>query len=144
MATEEEKLFELIDAYWDRAHAEGKKGRTVDTPAGDAAVTRARIADAISRLVGERDEARALSKEIYDRHGATIDRANHVTAALTAADARVAQLETALKPFASEASRYDPDDGDGAQRAWHSDCTIADFRRARTALSQPPDRESGT
>lgn len=69
---------------------------------------------------------------------------------LIAAEARVAQLETALKPFA-EWPGYRPNAMDSTA-VWtvtihskeKSGLTMSDFRRARTALSQSPDRESGT
>ena len=48
----------------------------------------------------------------------------------------LARMGEALKPFASEASRYG-EYGDGSQRAWLN-CTVADLRAARSALQSTP------
>jgi len=58
-----------------------------------------------------------------------------------AADARIAELEAALMPFAEQAERYDPDEGDDLQSAWDSGgITIGDLRRARAVLN-PGDQK---
>jgi hypothetical protein len=56
-------------------------------------------------------------------------------AALTAA-------EVALKPFADEADRYEPDEGDGDHPAWDTTITIGDLRRARAALRPVATQEN--
>ncbi len=54
---------------------------------------------------------------------------------LLAITARVAELEAALKPFAEEAQRYEPDDGDSNMPAWSSnEFCIGHFRRAAAAM----------
>lgn len=55
---------------------------------------------------------------------------------LTEAAARIAQLEAALRPFAKEADRYDPDDGDGDLPAWDTQVLTKDLRNARAALGE--------
>ena len=72
---------------------------------------------------------------------AGLQAANSLRSALTAAEAKIARMGEALKPFASEASRYG-EYGDGSQRAWLN-CTVADLRAARSAL-QSEDREGVT
>lgn len=48
----------------------------------------------------------------------------------------IERLQAALKPFAKEADRYDPDEGDDDRPAWDTQFTIGVFRRARAALTQ--------
>ena len=51
------------------------------------------------------------------------------------------RLRAALEPFAREADRYEPDEGDDRDRMWDTDgCTlrIGDLRRARAALEGKP------
>jgi hypothetical protein len=48
--------------------------------------------------------------------------------------ARVAELEAALKPFAEEATAYDPPDGGDQDKAWSSYIPIGWLRRARSVL----------
>ena len=64
--------------------------------------------------------------------------ARKLSEANTELTAKVALLTEALRPFASEAARYGAY-GDGSQRAWLN-CTVADLRSARRALSEP-DKE---
>lgn len=56
-------------------------------------------------------------------------------ARLTALEAENARLREALKPFADEAFRYEPDENDGFFNAWDSTFSIGDLRRARKALN---------
>lgn len=54
---------------------------------------------------------------------------------IVALEARVAELEAALRPFAEEAQRYEPDDGDSNMPAWSSnEFSIGHFRRAAAAM----------
>lgn len=53
------------------------------------------------------------------------------------------KLRKALKPFAFEADRYDPDEGDGLHRAWDSLFLIKQLRAARTALKETFPKEKG-
>lgn len=46
------------------------------------------------------------------------------------------RLREALTPFAKEAARYDPPDGDGIYTAWDSAFKIDDLRRAAAALEK--------
>ena len=62
---------------------------------------------------------------------------------LTALNAATAELEEergrlreALRPFADEAERYDPDEGDDRDVAWVSDFPIGALRRARSAIAK--------
>lgn len=60
---------------------------------------------------------------------------NSHEAEVKALTARVAELEAALKPFAEEAQRYEPDDGDSNMPAWSSnEFCIGHFRRAAAAM----------
>jgi len=52
--------------------------------------------------------------------------------------ARVGKLEKALKPFADEAPRYEPDEGDDKDTAWDSLFEIGDLRRAAAAMEGKP------
>ncbi len=59
-----------------------------------------------------------------------------------AAAARIAELEAerdrlkaALKPFADEADKYEPDEDDDGMEAWASGFTVGDLRAARAALA---------
>jgi hypothetical protein len=49
----------------------------------------------------------------------------------------IAEVKAALEPFAKEADRYDPDEGDDGQFAWANSggVTIGMLRRAREALA---------
>ena len=57
-----------------------------------------------------------------------------LSAALTAAKAENEALREALKPFADEAKRYDPPEGEGGDPAWASSFNIGQLRAARNAL----------
>ncbi|MDE2096631.1 MAG: hypothetical protein KGL39_05235 [Patescibacteria group bacterium] len=59
-----------------------------------------------------------------------------LSAQITAALARIKELEDGLRPFADAASTYDPDEGDGSNVAWMHDFTIASLRRARDLLAK--------
>jgi hypothetical protein len=91
----------------------------------------------IRALVVERDEA---VKEKQRQALATIaveGQAMDNYERAEAAESRVKVLEDALQPFASRATRYDPDTGDSDLQDWcqKSPLTlIGDLRRARTAL----------
>lgn len=54
--------------------------------------------------------------------------------ALIEAERRINALEKALKPFADEAERYEPDEGDDSTTAWATSFDIGYLRRARAAL----------
>ena len=45
-------------------------------------------------------------------------------------------MREALKPFAVEARRYDPPEGDNDLKAWSSQFTIGDLRRAAEAYQE--------
>lgn len=49
---------------------------------------------------------------------------------LTALRAKVKSQAEALRPFAAEAKRYEPNEGDNDLKAWSSQFTIGDLRRA--------------
>lgn len=49
--------------------------------------------------------------------------------------ARVERAEKALKVFADQAGKYDPDEGDNDFWAFDSEFTIGDLRRARSAIT---------
>jgi chromosome segregation ATPase len=135
--------------------------RTGDTEDGeyelfdveDAAQTMHEAADRISTLERELVEMRSAVEQLRGEsylasaEAAEFHRDNAVTmwdaerARATAAEAKVARRGEALKPFASEASRYG-EYGDGSQRAWLN-CTVADLRAARSALQSENDREGG-
>lgn len=54
--------------------------------------------------------------------------------------ARAERAEAALKPFAEEAKRYDPDDGDGEEWLWAASdghLRIKHLREARDAIARP-------
>ncbi len=62
--------------------------------------------------------------------------------AATEAAARIAELEAALKPFADEAARYDPDENDNQSLAWASTSfRIGQLRAARAARYPAPSGE---
>ena len=104
---------------------------------------RALVAEANNSLYGSQGYFHSLNGGPFDKYHLATGIENLKASsreqwrALAASQAEASRLREALTPFASEASRYDPDDGDGPQRAWCSDCTIADFRRARAALEKP-------
>lgn len=50
----------------------------------------------------------------------------------------------ALRPFAEEADRYEPDEGDGDHPAWDTTVTIGDLRRARAALPCSAEATQGS
>ena len=50
-------------------------------------------------------------------------------------DPALKAAEEALKPFANEAARYEPDEGDGVNIAWDSRFTIGNLRAAAAALA---------
>jgi hypothetical protein len=54
----------------------------------------------------------------------------------TAAEARVRELESGLKPFAQLADKYDPPEGDDDHTTWDQTAlaTLGDLRRARALL----------
>lgn len=95
-------------------------------------VARARKAIEIAEAMGVRGKH---NSSIYNV-------ADELVSALTAAEARVAQLETALKPFALEADGLRNHTGDNQSIRLYA--RAGDIRAARTALSQSPGRESGT
>lgn len=52
--------------------------------------------------------------------------------------------DEALAPFATEADRYEPDEGDSAHRIYMTDVlTIGDLRRAKAARSPSPEPKEG-
>ena len=113
--------------------------------------TMSAAADAIERLVRERDEAQALNnKYAWERDKAREERdvaerrsEDHwkprVTAAesrASSAEAQLAEMREALRPFAEAAAGYDPDEGEDRDVAWAHDFTIGSLRRARRVLSK--------
>ena len=99
----------------------------------------AAVIGAITALERELEEARA-ERDSYERQ--TLEKIEllfSIDDDLTAAEAKVARMGEALKPFASEAGRYGAY-GDGSQRAWLN-CTVADLRAARSALQSEKDRK---
>jgi len=153
MATEEEKLVERLRAGDKFAKAEDCRHDRCNCAIMDEA------ADAISRLVGERD-ARQEDSDTYkaamklyfeqsiSEHNAKVE----AMARATAAEARVAQLETALNGLVN---RLDEAHADPRYKAvwtiaqlhgapYSGPTYTAELAAARTALSQSPDRESGT
>lgn len=91
----------------------------------------------VARLTEKRDEALALAEgpsTLLDLARGAVERGFQ----LNAAETRIAALEAALKPFADEAERYDPDEGDSHYVAWASDFLIGSLRRARAALTPDP------
>lgn len=50
--------------------------------------------------------------------------------------ARVARLEGAMKPFAEESFRYDPDEDDDGRTAYDTYIKIGQLRAARRALEE--------
>ena len=91
-----------------------------------------------------------LDKEACQR---AADEIRGLLARATAAEARVAQLETALKPFSVAAGGLFTRNFCSADVVvmealsdGHAEVlvTAGDFFKARTALSQSPDREGGT
>ena len=68
------------------------------------------------------------------------DGSSIILAALNAATAPLVaerdRLREALKPFADEAERYEPDEGDDRHVAWSSPFSIGALRRARSALAE--------
>ena len=75
MNTAARELLELIDQYWDLAHAEGLEGRMTDTEAGDAQRCRHEIESRITTLTqqGGEQEAGALEGMCDAYHGARED-----------------------------------------------------------------------
>lgn len=67
MSKERPEIEGLIDAYWALAYAEGKEGRTTDTPDGDAQRIRSAITDRLTTLTAERDAAKGKLALIVDR-----------------------------------------------------------------------------
>jgi hypothetical protein len=57
-----------------------------------------------------------------------------------AAEAEIERLRAALEPFAKEADRYEPNEGDDDVRAWGSSFPICYLRRARDALESASER----
>jgi uncharacterized protein with LGFP repeats len=110
-------------------------------------------ASRISTLERELEEARATNEQLRGEtylasaEAAEFHRDNAVTmwdaerARATAAEAKVARMGEALKPFADAADSYDPDEGDDRHAAWAHDFTIGSLRRARSALQSEKDRE---
>jgi hypothetical protein len=128
-------------------HKLGQRAKSMlDAGHADDADLDIEAADLISALERELEEARATNEQLRGEtylasaEAAEFHRDNAVTmwdaerARATAAEAKVARMGEALKPFASEASRYG-EYGDGSQRAWLN-CTVADLRAARSALDQ--------
>jgi len=48
--------------------------------------------------------------------------------------ARIERLEAALKPFADEAVKYEPDEGDSEELIWDISLTLGHLRNARREL----------
>lgn len=86
----------------------------------------------MSTLEEQLDEFGAAALRVADERNEFKRRAD-------AAEARVKVLEKELEPFAKEAERYEPDEGDDDQIAWASDFTIGLLRRARAALASKED-----
>lgn len=99
-------VWEIIQPTYDSGTPEQSK--IADTNPQDAAYIAAANPQAILALLDERD-------------------------ALTA---RVVALEKALKPFADESTRYEPDEGDDKDTAWDSLFEIGDLRRAAAAMEK--------
>lgn len=60
---------------------------------------------------------------------------DEAAAEITALRERVEKLEAALRPFAEEAARYEPPEGDDEQLLWGEfKLTIGSLRRARAAF----------
>ena len=117
----------------DRLRAERDKAREYGA--------QARIRENEERAKFEEMRGRAEVAEEYHHHALMF--AKKEMAAREAAEARadalaakVEGMEKALKPFAKEAVKYDPDDGDGDFPPWdsHNVWTIGDLRTARAAL----------
>jgi hypothetical protein len=110
---------------------------------------------AVETLSSELKEARALNVWISTcaaaaRADAEFHRDNAVTmwdaerARATAAEAKVALLTEALRPFAEAADSIDDNEGDRIEMWEHPasmQVTAADFRAARSALQSEKDRE---
>ncbi len=60
---------------------------------------------------------------------------------IEARDARIAELEAALKPFADDAAAYDPDQFDDHDHAYCNRFEVGHLRSARSAL-QPKEPTS--
>jgi len=53
---------------------------------------------------------------------------------------KIEKLREALRPFAQDAARYEPDEGDSGQRLWGEiTLTIGDLRRAAAVLKEIED-----
>ena len=65
-------------------------------------------------------------------------RAEAAESRLTTALAALGEAREALEPFAKEAVKYDPDNGDGDMPPWdsHAVLTIGDLRKARATLAK--------
>lgn len=72
----------------------------------------------IERLIKEREIERKMFIAAIARHLEEIER-----------------LRRALEPFAKQAERYEPNEGDEDYRAWDSLFKIGDLRRARQAIA---------
>lgn len=144
----EKKLSARLQAYIDACSGPG-----ITLYEGHPAVLMREAADAISCLVVERDEANAnvaklltAAREDFELMKDTAHTVQSLTARATAAEARVAQLE-------GEVTDAEIDDavrcialGFAAAVADKTNigAALRRFVAARTALSQSPDRESGT
>lgn len=69
------------------------------------------------------------------RAGYSLDRDEQMRIRIEAA-AKIDALRKALEPFAAEADRYEPDEGDGDHPAWDTTVTIGNLRAARSLLSE--------
>lgn len=94
------------------------------------------------RLAIIRDGKRDLIADFYgdgaDRDFYALANPSNLTTLVTWAlemEARNAELEKALKPFAEMAYLYDPDEGDGGDEAWDRGPTIGQLRAARSAIA---------
>lgn len=84
-------------------------------------------------IIDEVNSNNALGREAADALEAEHARAE-------AAEARVKALEEVLRPFATDAGRYDPmTEGDDRDLIWdygHSELRVGDLRRARSVLKE--------
>lgn len=93
------------------------------------------MSDIVERLRGTTEEMANFASvefELWNRHS---NAALEAAAEITALRERVEKLEAALRPFAEEAARYEPPEGDDEQLLWGEfKLTIGSLRRARAAF----------
>ena len=99
-----------------------------------------RAADTITRLVDERDAARNEAATFERLHSSALETAAEVDDALAVSEAKVAELQEALKPFAKAADVKLCGEWRDDERFGHTDITFhltfGDLRAARRALEQ--------